>query len=117
MAREFKPVIFSDMDNSDDPQPIPDNQVAEAELSYNGKTVHLDLTKKEEEKLARDLAPYLERGKKVTKRSATKSRGSSDGRTPKQRAEVRRWAQENSMDIGDRGRIPQSIYDAYDAAH
>lgn len=104
------------MDTSDDPQPIPTDQVAEAELSYNGRAVHLDLTKQEEAKLARYLAPYLERGTKVTTKSATKSSGSADGRTPKQRAEVRRWAQERDMNIGDRGRIPQTIYDAYDAA-
>lgn len=86
-------------------------------LSFNGKTVELDLNKRNATQLRRSLAKYLESGRNVTSQGP---RG-LDGRRVKHNKEyvhtVRTWAQEHGVEVADRGRVPFSVYAQYEKAN
>jgi hypothetical protein len=77
-------------------------------LSLNGRTVSIDLSPKHVEELDALLAPYFEKGVEVHKNKATASKSDSD-----RNAEIRQWAQTNGHNVSDRGRLAQSVVDAF----
>lgn len=50
-------------------------------------------------------------------RPAAAAGGSSSGPKRNDLPTIRSWAQANGLSVGDRGRIPATVIDAYDAAH
>ena len=87
------------------------------QFSLDGKDYEIDLSTTNAEKLREALRPYADAGRKTTRRSGprgTRSRG--PGSNP-DTAKIRTWAQENGYEVSDRGRIHQSVRDAYYAAH
>lgn len=81
-------------------------------FSIDGVSYEADLSEKNAKKLRDVLAPYAEAGKRISgRRTPRKARSGPDN------AAVRAWAAENGHEVGDRGRIPQAIIDAYTAAH
>ncbi|PLC10814.1 hypothetical protein AUQ48_15935 [Kocuria flava] len=89
-------------------------------FALDGKDYEIDLSEANAEKLRGALRPFAQAGRKTTTRSSgggprgTRSRGSgSDPDT----AKIRAWAKENGHEVSDRGRIHQTIKDAYYAAH
>lgn len=87
-------------------------------FALDGKDYEIDLSTSNAEKLRETLRPFAEAGRKTTRSSGgargTRSRGSgSDPDT----AKIRAWAKENGHEVSDRGRIHQSVKDAYYAAH
>lgn len=87
-------------------------------FGWEGSTYELDLSKKNATAFEKAVAPYLDASRKVSTRgkSATRSRAaSSSAGDSKRRADIREWARGNGYEIGDRGRIPAELVDAYDA--
>ncbi|MGK7222791.1 histone-like nucleoid-structuring protein Lsr2 [Kocuria flava] len=87
-------------------------------FALDGKDYEIDLSTTNAEKLREALRPFAEAGRKTTRSGGsargTRSRGSgSDPDT----AKIRAWAKENGHEVSDRGRIHQSVKDAYYAAH
>lgn len=81
-------------------------------FSIDGVAYEADLSTKNAQKLRDALAPYVEAGTRIGGRRATrKARSGPDN------AAVREWAAANGYEVGDRGRIPQKVIDAYTAAH
>ena len=69
----------------------------------------IDLTEENEQRLRDALAPFITKARKQPRtRSAQRtSSGSSNNR------EIRAWAQEQGIAVPARGRIPQTVVDAY----
>lgn len=105
MAKETLTIITDDIDGSKDAQTVV--------FSLEGTDYSVDLSNKNLKKLRDALAPYIEAGDKVTRRRATKK--ATSGKTPS--AEIRAWALSNGIDTPARGRIPQAVIDAYEAAN
>ena len=97
-------------------------------FALDGHPYEIDLSKKNAEKFYAALAPYVENARSVKLNGATRRRvsttrkPSSNGsteRTPELRTAIRAWAKANpklaGATVGDRGRIPESVYAAYDA--
>lgn len=82
-----------------------------------GEKREIELGEKNREHLANHLAKldkYIAVSRVVeTPKPATKPTAQSNGRN----AVIRKWAQENGFQIGDRGRIKADIVEAYDKAH
>ncbi|WP_141014214.1 histone-like nucleoid-structuring protein Lsr2 [Nocardioides sambongensis] len=106
MARTTHVVISDDMDGSDDAQ--------EVSFALQGTSYTIDLTAKNFAKLEKALAPFIENAQRVPA-SKRARRPSANGQSKS--AKVRSWAKDNGYEVPNRGRVPQAVVEAYDAAH
>ena len=93
------------------------------DFSLEGRNYQIDLSDENAAKLRDVLAPYVG--------AARKAGGRGRGRAPRQTAVVekparsnreetaaiRQWARENGHQVSERGRIPKSVIEAYQAAN
>ena len=86
------------------------------QFGLDGRQYEIDLSTANAEKLWEALRPYTAAGRRV-QGNATRATGprSSTGGNP-ETAKIRAWAKENGYEVSDRGRIHQSVKDAYYAA-
>ena len=83
-------------------------------FGYDGTDYEIDLSKKNADKLAKALAPFLEAGHRVSARGA----GRAVRRAPRHnQLNIREWARAQGINISDRGRIPADVIAQYQAAH
>jgi hypothetical protein len=87
-----------------------------------GEAFEIDLNNRNAAQFKRSLAKYMEKGRKVrAERPVGRTHRQGDGRKVKHDREyvraVRAWAQENGYSVSDRGRVPLSVYDAYEKAN
>ena len=83
-------------------------------FGWQGTEYSIDLSSKNFKAFDKLLRPYVEAGTKITKRSST------PGKTPKQSrdlAAIRAWAKDNGHAVSERGRLPKTVLEQYDAAH
>lgn len=99
-----------------------DGGVAEETVSFSLGGAHweIDLTAAHAAELRAALAPFVD----AARRASGGSRGgrnlpgrapaAASGATRRQTAEIRRWALANGFELSERGRIPNSVVEAYD---
>jgi hypothetical protein len=108
MAQETVVVLRCDLDGEE----------AERTVSFalDGKSYEMELCEGHRAGLEEVLAPFID-GARPARRSP---RGVSrrNGSTPHapNLAAVRAWARKNGMKVSDRGRIPASVTEAYEAS-
>lgn len=86
-------------------------------FALDGRDYEIDLSTTNAEKLREAVRPFAEAGRKATRGGGARStRPRASGSDP-DTAKIRAWAKENGYEVSDRGRIHQSIKDAYYAAH
>jgi hypothetical protein len=107
MAKRSIVYITDDLDGTENAETVT--------FAYQGRSFEIDLSDGNREKLEQLLQPYISAGRKAAegrpgRSGAQRSRGRSD------LSAVRSWASENGYELKSRGRIPQAIMDAYDAA-
>lgn len=111
MAQHVEVRITDDIDGSAD---------AETRVFAIGRTTYeIDLGPKNQKAFDKDMARWAEHARKVS----SGSRGSIASPVRRARhagepdaAAVRAWAQENNIEVSDRGRIPASVMESYLAA-
>ncbi|MCO7195392.1 Lsr2 family protein [Pseudonocardia sp. McavD-2-B] len=86
-------------------------------FTWDGKPREIDLSAEHAARFREALAPYVEASRRVVgpapaKRSAGSGSRASSADREHNRA-VREWAQHNGFEVGDRGRIPADVLDAY----
>lgn len=94
-------------------------------FSVDGTAYEIDLTHDNATALRDALAPYIDAARRVSSRAATPraaSSSSAGGRKQKRAgqrdyAPIREWAAKNGYTVSERGRVPASVLEAYDAAH
>ncbi|WP_347344409.1 Lsr2 family protein [Microbacterium sp.] len=88
-------------------------------FSLDGVAYEVDLTDANAAALRDALAPYIAAARSVSSRAAASGGGNRRQRRSGQRdyGPVRAWASENGYKVSERGRIPASVLEAYDAAH
>lgn len=110
-----KIVLVDDLDGSE----LSDSAVT-TRFSLDGSHYEIDLGDANREKLREVLAPFIAAGRKAASTSASGTRRSakSGGRSSagKRTAAIREWANANGHSVGERGRIPANIVEAYEAA-
>ncbi|MGQ1799012.1 histone-like nucleoid-structuring protein Lsr2 [Kocuria oceani] len=86
------------------------------QFGLDGRQYEIDLSTANAEKLREALRPFVASGRRAQGKTA-RSAGprSSAGGNP-ETAKIRAWAKENGHEVSDRGRIHQSVKDAYYAA-
>jgi Lsr2 len=89
-------------------------------FSVDGVAYEIDLTDENAAALREAFAPYVSAARSI---SATRGSTASAGQRPRRRSgqqdysAIRAWAKDNGFQVSERGRIPASVTEAYDAAH
>jgi hypothetical protein len=114
MARQVITTLIDDLDGKKADRTV--------EFSLDGTAYTIDLSDANAGKLRKALDPFIAAGTRVGRGSGrTQQRHAvASGRPPGSRDEnkaIREWAAANGHQISERGRIPQSVSDAYRAAH
>ncbi|MEV6487727.1 Lsr2 family protein [Actinoplanes sp. NPDC051633] len=112
MARQVITTLIDDLDGKKADRTV--------EFSLDGTSYTIDLSDANAGKLRKALDPFINAGTRVGRGSGRARQASAAGRTAGSRDEnkaIREWAASNGHQISERGRIPQSVSDAYRAAH
>ncbi|MHA7218165.1 histone-like nucleoid-structuring protein Lsr2 [Arthrobacter sp. MDT1-48-3] len=84
-------------------------------FALDGTNYEIDLTEQNANALRSALSGYVDKGRKAGsgKQSAGSPKASSSRSKREDTQQIRQWAQENGFNPSSRGRITQSIIDAY----
>lgn len=91
-------------------------------FALDGQSYEIDLSGDNATQLRADLRRYVDAGRKTSasRRNASGRRPAASGSAApgrKDTGEIRNWARQNGREVSERGRIPSSVVEAYDAAH
>jgi hypothetical protein len=120
MARKVQVILSDDLDEN-----LPADETVS--FSLDGTSYEIDLAEKNAKELRDAFSRYVSAARKVGRggRSAGGGAGSGTGRgrstggrmDREQAGAIREWARKNGHAVSDRGRIPASVVEAYEAAH
>ncbi|AZZ54173.1 histone-like nucleoid-structuring protein Lsr2 [Rathayibacter festucae] len=108
-----KILLVDDLDGS----PIEDGKGGTVRFSVDGSSYEVDLSQKNIDALNKAVAPFVDVARKSSGRAAAPAASASKKSDPKTLAAIREWANSNGHEVSSRGRIPQTIQDAYHAAN
>lgn len=84
-------------------------------FGLDGTEYEIDLSTKNAKALREALAPYVAVARKSR---TTRRRTSGAARNSREESRIiRQWAKDNGYTVSERGRVPVSIREAYQAAH
>ncbi|HYO35657.1 MAG TPA: Lsr2 family protein [Geodermatophilus sp.] len=119
MARKVQVILSDDLDED-----VPADETVS--FSLDGTSYEIDLSEKNAGELRDAFSRYVQAARKVGRGSGN-GRASGGGRSRatggggrmdrEQAGAIRDWARKNGHAVSDRGRIPASVVDAYEAAH
>ncbi|MGY1732626.1 Lsr2 family protein [Geodermatophilus sp. SYSU D01045] len=117
MARKVQVILSDDLDED-----LPADETVS--FSLDGTNYEIDLSEKNAKELRDAFSRYVQAARKVGRGSgrasgAGRSRATGGGgRMDREQAgAIRDWARKNGHNVSDRGRIPASVVEAYEAAH
>lgn len=122
MARRIVHQLVDDLDGSV-------LEVGEGEtvlFSLDGNAYEIDLSDKNAAALRDALSQYVDAGRSVSRSGVRTSNspqsGAGGGRKRRRSGQqdfgpVREWAKSNGYQVSERGRVPASVLEAYEAAH
>lgn len=86
-------------------------------FALDGVEYEIDLTTRNAKKFRDSIAPYVGSARKTSGRSVRRARnGGGPARADREQLQaIREWARANGYEINDRGRIPATIVEAYNA--
>ena len=113
MAQKTMVQLIDDIDG----RPIPDGKGETVRFGLDNRDYEIDLSDKNAAKLRDNLAQYVGAARKVGGGRGRRSRGGTARADRVQIQAVREWARGQGYKVSDRGRIPQEVMDAYNAAH
>jgi hypothetical protein len=99
-----------------------DQGAAEETVSFglDGASYEIDLSAKNAAKLRDALAIYVANARRAGRSSASSSaprRGRSGRGDREQTQAIREWARKNGFKVGEKGRIPANVLEAYHSKH
>lgn len=112
MARRIVHQLVDDLDGSV-------LEVGEGEtvmFSLDGTAYEIDLTDANAAALREILAPYVDAARRVSGGRSTSSSAPRRRKAGQDYGAVRAWAKENGYQVSDRGRVPATVLEAYEAA-
>ncbi|KLU10231.1 Lsr2 family protein [Kocuria sp. SM24M-10] len=108
MAQNVQIILTDDIDGGEAAETV--------RFGLDGKDYEIDLSTANAEQLREALAPYSSAARKVTAKAAIRSTSRTNQAGSGETAAIRAWAKVNGYEVSDRGRVHQSIKDAYQAA-
>src|SRR3954467_6072653 len=126
MARKVQVILSDDLDEN-----VPADETVS--FALDGTNYEIDLSDKNAQELRDAFSRYVQAARKVGRASGRASGGGRSratggggprrargggGRMAREQAgAIRDWARKNGHAVSDRGRIPASVVEAYEAAH
>ncbi len=107
MAQQIQTVFIDDLDGGE--------AAGTVRFALDGTAYEIDLSTVHSEELHRALNQYIEHARRVGSMARRGTRGASR-RPAVDNARVREWAREHGIDIKERGRVPASVIQEYQAA-
>jgi hypothetical protein len=83
-------------------------------FAFDGTDYEIDLNAKNAAKFRKQLAPYLEHARRAGRAQARRPGRTAAGR--QRSGDIRAWANEHGLAVSERGRIPASVVEQYNAA-
>ena len=114
MAQQTTVRFVDDLDGSE--------AVGTVTFSLENRAYEIDLSDENTDKLHEALAPFIEHARQLGRgsgRGRGRRRPAAEKHTRSNREEthaIREWARQNGHQVSDRGRIPKSVIEAYQAA-
>lgn len=121
MARRTIEIFVSDLSGEE----IEEDEARTISFAYEGRVYSIDLSTSEGEEFDDAIKPYIDAAQKISTPRASR-RSSAPAKTaaptakrdPAQTQAIRSWARENGWpDLGNRGRVPHQVEEAFEAAH
>ena len=116
MARKVQVILSDDLDEN-----LPADETVS--FSLDGTSYEIDLAEKNAKELRDVFSRYVSAARKVGRGGRSSGGGAGRGRSTggrmdrEQAGAIREWARKNGHAVSDRGRIPASVVEAYEAAH
>lgn len=86
--------------------------------SLDGKTYEFDTSAKHAAQFRDSLAKYIDVSRVTSSRGIKRAAPASGGvRSKEQTKAIREWAINSGYEVSERGRIPLSVIEAFEAAH
>ena len=91
-------------------------------FSLDGSAYEIDLTADNATAPREPLAPYVDAARSIGTSRGSSSSSGNGGRKRRRAGQqdysaIREWAKDNGFQVSERGRVPASVIEAYDAAH
>jgi nucleoid-associated protein Lsr2 len=83
-------------------------------FGLGGAEYEIDLSKKNARAFRKQLAPFIEHARKTGRGQRRRPGRSASSR--ERSGDIRAWAKEQGIEVSDRGRIPASVVEQYQAA-
>jgi hypothetical protein len=115
MAKKIVTLLTDDLDGGEADRTV--------EFGLDGVGYTIDLSDKNAGKLRKALDPYLSsatrigRGGPISRIGGRRTAAPPTRTSRDQNQAVREWAAANGHQVSERGRIPKSVTEAFDAAH
>ena len=85
-------------------------------FALDGASYEIDLSQENADSLREDFKRYIRAARKTGRDGGTRSMGRRGSGDRKDTATIREWAKSNGHVVSERGRIPSSVIEAYEAA-
>ena len=105
MAKHLIETLLDDIDGTE--------AIDTVHFGLDKREYEIDLSDENIDKLHEALAPYIEAGRKAGSNGGHPHKPARPVIDREKAAAIREWVRTNGGHIGDRGRIPQRILDAY----
>lgn len=107
MAQKVQVLLVDDLDGGEADETV--------SFSVDGASYEIDLSSANAKKLRDSLQPFVEKSRKA---GAARGRKRQRGASSRERsAEIRAWAKDRGIKVNERGRIPASVIEQYEASH
>ena len=83
-------------------------------FAFEGTDYEIDLNAKNAAAFRKQLRPYLEHARRAGRASGRRAGRTAAGR--QRSGDIRAWAKEHGLAVSERGRIPASVMEQYQAA-
>lgn len=106
MAQKVQVLLVDDLDHGEADETV--------SFSLDGVAYEIDLSGDNAQQLRDSLQPFV----KVARRASAGRRRRSRAASSRERsADIRAWAKAHGIKVNERGRIPQTVVEQYEAAH
>src|SRR5215475_4829660 len=83
-------------------------------FGLGGMDYEIDLSKKNARRFRRQIAPYIEHARKAGRGQRRRPARAASSR--ERSGDIRAWAKDQGIAVSERGRIPASVVEQYEAA-
>lgn len=114
MAQRVTTTLIDDLDGEE----IPDGAGKTVQFAFDGGHYEIDLSNENADAFREAFSDYIAAGRKVSGSRTASTNAQKPARGDRDElAKIREWAAANGYEVSSRGRIAQSVREAYNAAH